>query len=267
MYLLPSFFLLGASFVFVFIFVFVFVFVAWCCCRPGLSWLLFLLLAAMLAAALGAVIAVSDDSARRGWAVFNVCLLALNSGICVSCTFWSQRCTAKLSFRSFLFAFCPQAAKEAARDPSMVGDGVARLHKSRYDSISSYLHYCKRREENPMHVLEVTYPALAWLSHVAWFTSHGMLCLPASPCVGDSAQSHDTSWFNHCCTIGQQSNPALPTNRNSTPIYLDVQRYPLCRGQGRGELARRQRRRPCIGLSRGASFRTVRRGSVCCLCT
>ncbi|CBN79467.1 Glutamate cysteine ligase [Ectocarpus siliculosus] len=46
------------------------------------------------------------------------------------------------------------AAKEAARDPSMVGDGVARLYKSRYDSISSYLHYCKRREENPMHVLE-----------------------------------------------------------------------------------------------------------------
>lgn len=37
----------------------------------------------------------------------------------------------------------------------MVGDGVARLYKSRYDSISSYLHYCKRREENPMHVLEV----------------------------------------------------------------------------------------------------------------
>lgn len=49
----------------------------------------------------------------------------------------------------------PQAAKEAARDPSMVGDGVARLLKSRYDSISTYLHYCKRREENPMHVLEV----------------------------------------------------------------------------------------------------------------
>eukprot|EP00903_Cladosiphon_okamuranus_P014848 g13749.t1 len=46
------------------------------------------------------------------------------------------------------------AAKEAARDPTMVGDGVARLHKSRYDSISTYLHYCKRREENPMHVLE-----------------------------------------------------------------------------------------------------------------
>lgn len=38
----------------------------------------------------------------------------------------------------------------------MVGDGVARLLKSRYDSISTYLHYCKRREENPMHVLEVT---------------------------------------------------------------------------------------------------------------
>ncbi|CAN0540222.1 unnamed protein product, partial [Ectocarpus sp. 8 AP-2014] len=33
---------------------------------------------------------------------------------------------------------------QAARDPSMVGDGVARLYKSRYDSISSYLHYCKR---------------------------------------------------------------------------------------------------------------------------
>eukprot|EP00752_Nemacystus_decipiens_P010042 g8955.t1 len=46
------------------------------------------------------------------------------------------------------------AAKEAARDPSMVGDGVTRLFKSRYDSISTYLHYCKRREENPMHVLE-----------------------------------------------------------------------------------------------------------------
>lgn len=46
------------------------------------------------------------------------------------------------------------AAQEAARDPSMVGDGVARLRKSRYDSISTYLHYCKRREENPMHVLE-----------------------------------------------------------------------------------------------------------------
>ena len=54
----------------------------------------------------------------------------------------------------------PQAAKEAARDPSMVGDGVARLLKSRYDSISTYLHYCKRREENPMHVLEVTKQSL-----------------------------------------------------------------------------------------------------------
>ncbi|CAM9803100.1 unnamed protein product, partial [Ectocarpus fasciculatus] len=31
------------------------------------------------------------------------------------------------------------ADPEAARDPSMVGDGVARLYKSRYDSISSYL--------------------------------------------------------------------------------------------------------------------------------
>lgn len=49
-----------------------------------------------------------------------------------------------------------QAAKEAARDRSMVGDGVERIFKSRYDSISTYLHYCKRREENPMHVLEVT---------------------------------------------------------------------------------------------------------------
>lgn len=39
----------------------------------------------------------------------------------------------------------------------MVGDGVARLSKSRYDSISTYLHYCKRRAENPMHVLEVTH--------------------------------------------------------------------------------------------------------------
>lgn len=46
------------------------------------------------------------------------------------------------------------AAKDAARDPTMVGDGIANLQKSRYDSISSYLHYCKRREENPMHVLE-----------------------------------------------------------------------------------------------------------------
>ncbi|CAM9102480.1 unnamed protein product, partial [Hapterophycus canaliculatus] len=45
-------------------------------------------------------------------------------------------------------------AKEAARDPTMVGDGVARLLKSRYDSISTFLHFCKRREENPMHVLE-----------------------------------------------------------------------------------------------------------------
>ncbi|CAM9741582.1 unnamed protein product [Ascophyllum nodosum] len=46
------------------------------------------------------------------------------------------------------------AAKKAAEDPSMVGDGVAPLRKSRYDSISTYLHYCKRRKENPMHVLE-----------------------------------------------------------------------------------------------------------------
>lgn len=37
----------------------------------------------------------------------------------------------------------------------MIGDGISRLYKSRYDSISTYLHYCKRREENPMHVLEV----------------------------------------------------------------------------------------------------------------
>lgn len=57
----------------------------------------------------------------------------------------------------------PQAAQEAARDPSMVGDGVARLLKSRYDSISTYVHYCKRREENPMHVLEVTkQPSQSW---------------------------------------------------------------------------------------------------------
>lgn len=54
-----------------------------------------------------------------------------------------------------LIPWVPQTAQEAARDPSMVGDGVARLLKSRYDSISTYLHYCKR-EENPMHVLEVT---------------------------------------------------------------------------------------------------------------
>lgn len=61
-----------------------------------------------------------------------------------------------LHFGLIVLVCLAQAEKEAARDPSMVGDGVARLHKSRYDSISTYLHYCKRREENPMHVLEVT---------------------------------------------------------------------------------------------------------------
>lgn len=37
----------------------------------------------------------------------------------------------------------------------MVSNGIGRLRKSRYDSISTYLHYCKRRAENPMHVLQV----------------------------------------------------------------------------------------------------------------
>ena len=60
-------------------------------------------------------------------------------------------------FFLFLFSFF-KAAKKAAEDPSMVGDGVAPLRKSRYDSISTYLHYCKRRKENPMHVLEVGVP-------------------------------------------------------------------------------------------------------------
>lgn len=50
----------------------------------------------------------------------------------------------------------PQDLKEASKDPSMVGEGVTRIFKSRYDSISTYLHYCKRRAENPMHVLEVS---------------------------------------------------------------------------------------------------------------
>lgn len=49
-----------------------------------------------------------------------------------------------------------QEAKEAANDSSMVGGGVDRIFKSRYDSISTYLHYCKRHEENPMHVLDVS---------------------------------------------------------------------------------------------------------------
>lgn len=48
-----------------------------------------------------------------------------------------------------------KVAKEASKDPSMVNDGIGRPRKSRYDSISTYLHYCKRRAENPMHVLEV----------------------------------------------------------------------------------------------------------------
>lgn len=45
-------------------------------------------------------------------------------------------------------------AKEHAKDPSLVGEGVTRIFKSRYDSISTYLHYCKRRAENPMHILK-----------------------------------------------------------------------------------------------------------------
>ncbi|CAM9434866.1 unnamed protein product, partial [Choristocarpus tenellus] len=43
---------------------------------------------------------------------------------------------------------------EAAKDPEMVGDGVARVYKSRYDSISTYLHYCRRRADDPLHVLK-----------------------------------------------------------------------------------------------------------------
>lgn len=39
--------------------------------------------------------------------------------------------------------------------PFMSGGGVRRLPKSRYDSISTYLHYCKRRKDNPMAVLEM----------------------------------------------------------------------------------------------------------------
>ncbi|CAM9636627.1 unnamed protein product [Chrysoparadoxa australica] len=46
------------------------------------------------------------------------------------------------------------AEANAARDSNMAGDGVRRLYKSRYDSISTYLHYCKRRKDNPMHILD-----------------------------------------------------------------------------------------------------------------
>jgi Glutamate-cysteine ligase len=42
----------------------------------------------------------------------------------------------------------------AAPDATMAGGGVTRLLKSRYDSISTFLHYCKRRRDNPMYVLE-----------------------------------------------------------------------------------------------------------------
>jgi hypothetical protein len=39
-------------------------------------------------------------------------------------------------------------------DPDMAGGGNTRLQKSRYDSISSYIHYCKRNKEDPMHILK-----------------------------------------------------------------------------------------------------------------
>ncbi|CAM9912059.1 unnamed protein product, partial [Discosporangium mesarthrocarpum] len=49
---------------------------------------------------------------------------------------------------------CPVAGTMRGDDATMVGGGVRPLHKSRYDSISTYLHYCKRRADDPMHVLK-----------------------------------------------------------------------------------------------------------------
>lgn len=77
--------------------------------------------------------------------------LGLGLGSLVYCILFDLICAV-----SAPVCFVLEGAKESARDPSMVGQGVARLRKSRYDSISTYLHYCKRREENPMHVLEVS---------------------------------------------------------------------------------------------------------------
>jgi glutamate--cysteine ligase catalytic subunit len=42
----------------------------------------------------------------------------------------------------------------AGGDDSMAGQGSRRLYKSRYASISSYLHFCRRRPDNPMYVLD-----------------------------------------------------------------------------------------------------------------
>mmetsp|Transcript_4773 Transcript_4773/g.7223 ORF Transcript_4773/g.7223 Transcript_4773/m.7223 type:complete len:774 (+) Transcript_4773:57-2378(+) len=44
--------------------------------------------------------------------------------------------------------------EEGVPDPTLVGNGIKRLFKSRYDSISTYLHYCRRRVDNPMYVLD-----------------------------------------------------------------------------------------------------------------
>lgn len=49
-----------------------------------------------------------------------------------------------------------QEAKEAANDPSMVGGGVKRIYKGRFDSVSTYLHCGKKRKDSPTHVLDVS---------------------------------------------------------------------------------------------------------------
>eukprot|EP00611_Tribonema_gayanum_P021903 TRINITY_DN430_c0_g1_i4.p1 TRINITY_DN430_c0_g1~~TRINITY_DN430_c0_g1_i4.p1 ORF type:complete len:744 (-),score=235.02 TRINITY_DN430_c0_g1_i4:584-2815(-) len=47
-----------------------------------------------------------------------------------------------------------EATAAVTPDPTLVGGGIRRVLKSRYDSISTYLHYCRRRSDNPMYVLE-----------------------------------------------------------------------------------------------------------------
>ncbi len=52
------------------------------------------------------------------------------------------------------------SAESANTNSNMAGGGTTRLSKSRYDSISTYLHYCHRRPENPMYVVD-TYGDIA----------------------------------------------------------------------------------------------------------
>jgi hypothetical protein len=81
----------------------------------------------------------------------------------------------------------------AVPDDTLAGGGVRRLLKSRYDSISTYLHYCKRRADNPMHVstatvlCDKTYTKCSAQYNVACCVRAGVPCAQSCACLYSTA--------------------------------------------------------------------------------